>query len=256
MSGGGGKTTSETKADPWEGVRPYLLDLFSRGKQASNQPNQYYPGQTFANQDPLSSEYYARMSDIARNGTPESNQVGDYYGDVLSGKYTGQENPYLNAMIGNMTNTIGADVGDRFAASGGYMGSPGEQQMVSGEVSKAAMPYLFQNYGQERGLQDSAARNLELVDQMNRSSLGGLLQAGQANQQQSQSAIDEAIQRWNYNRDSNWDTLNKYSSILQPGTSFSTQSGQQSGPGTDWGQVAGGSIGTLGTLALMAMMFS
>lgn len=54
--GGGGDTTTVQKADPWEGVQPYLMQAYGQlaGLYGPGQNGpQYFPGQTVAAQDPL-----------------------------------------------------------------------------------------------------------------------------------------------------------------------------------------------------------
>lgn len=253
MSGGGGTTTTEQNNDPWSGVQPYLEDLFKRAFQQSGQPLSYYPGKTYADRDPLTQQYYDAMTNLATNGTAIGNQGEGYISDVLGGKYLGEENPYLDEMVGNLTQTIGADIGDRFAASGGYMGSPGEQQTVAREVSQASIPYLFQAYNQERGAMDNASKTAALYDQLQKGDLSGLLEAGQANEAQQQKGITEAVQRYEYGQQAPWDILSKYSQLIQPGTQFSAQSSEQS-QSPDYVGATGAGVGAASSLALLAFL--
>lgn len=255
MQGGGGKSTQDTTADPWSGVQSYLADLFKRSSAQSQKSESYYPGQTYANIDPSSQKYYDLASQRALNPTAEQAASGNYYKDVLSGKYLGEKNPYMNKITQDMTDTIGASVGSRFANSGGYMGSPGEVQQVAGEVSKAVAPYQFQTYNTERGLQGDAAKQSLVLDQIRKGDLSGLLEAGKAKEGQQQAGMNEAVQRWNYNQQAPWDVLQKYSNMLQPGMQFGSQSStSKTGQSTDWGAVAGGGIGAIGSLALLALL--
>lgn len=253
MAGGGGTTRTEQNADPWEGVQPYLTQLFSSAQKQYNQGSSYYPGQTYANRDSATDAYYQTMINRAIYGSDQENASGNYYSDVLSGKYLGQENPYTKQIVSNLTDEIGSDVGDRFAASGGYMGSPGEHQMVTREVARAAAPYQFQTYNNERNLQNDAAKSNLLLDQLRKGDYSSILEYGKANEQQAQKGIDEAMNRYNYGQESGWDTLQKYSNILQAGTQFSQMSGKQDTP-TDWGQVGGSAAGAIASAVILAML--
>ncbi len=250
MGGGSTKTTQST--EPWKGVQPYLTQLFQRGAAQSNVPSTFYPGTTFAGEDPLTSEYYQALTNLARKGTPIMGEATDYTSDVLGGKYLGEQNPYLKAMLGNLTQEIGKNVGDQFSSSGGYMGSPGEQQTVAGEVSRAAMPYLFSTYGQERQAQGEASKNAILLDQIRKGDLSGLLQAGQAGTAEEQKAIDEARQRYEFGQQEPWQRLQMFGKLLEPGTNFSMTTGKQSGSGADTMGMVGGGISSLASLAMLA----
>ena len=51
MSKGSGSQTQTTKSEPWEGQAPYLRDVFQQAQNLT--PQQFYPGQTYANPDDL-----------------------------------------------------------------------------------------------------------------------------------------------------------------------------------------------------------
>ena len=96
--GGGGSTTQKTSNEPWKEVQPYLKEGYERASDlyAPGEGPQYYPGQTYAPTDPLTtearrmSEYYAR------------NQMGQDVG-AIRGAYgqTIGSNPLMEAFSPN-----------------------------------------------------------------------------------------------------------------------------------------------------------
>lgn len=93
MGGGGGGTTTVQQADPWVGLQPYLNDLYGRSQGLSYNPQQYYPGQTYANWNPYQIDAMAGLLGYAGVGAGQSilqgNPVNTY--NYSQGQYpTGQ----------------------------------------------------------------------------------------------------------------------------------------------------------------------
>lgn len=83
--GGSGKSSTKTevntKSTPWEGVQPYLKDMYSQLGGLMGQPLEFYPGQT-----------YAPMSDYTSSGMTAAT-------DFLNGPYQ----QIFNQATGNMS---------------------------------------------------------------------------------------------------------------------------------------------------------
>jgi len=65
----GGSQTQKTSNEPWKELQPYLKEGYERGSNlyAEGQGPQYYPGQTYAPNDPLTNESRAMQEYYARN---------------------------------------------------------------------------------------------------------------------------------------------------------------------------------------------
>jgi len=250
--GGGQETETTTTSEPWGGVKPYLKDLFKRSQAQSQTGLSYYPDSTVAETSPYTDAYVQALADKGSNGSPLIDDASGYTSDVLAGNYLTDQNPYMENMIGNFTDQIGGAIGDRFAASGGYMGSPGEVQAVTREVSNAALPYLFQDYTSERGNMSDAAKSAGVIDQLDTSNIGLLGQAGSIDQSNNQAILDDLVNRWNYEQQAPWDVLSRYSQLIQPGINFgtSTTSGGTSTAADPMG-MAGAGVNMASSLAML-----
>ena len=89
-------------------------------------------------------------------GNPLLGEAQGYAGDVLSGKYLGEGNPYLAQAMAAARDDIGREVGGAFS-TGGMAGSPMHQQFLTEGWAKATAPLLFQNYENERQNQQQMA---------------------------------------------------------------------------------------------------
>lgn len=250
--GGGQETETTTTSEPWGGVKPYLKDLFKRAQTQSETGLSYYPNSTVAETSPYTDAYIQALADKGSSGSTLVDNASGYTSDVLAGNYLTDQNPYMDEMIGNFTDQIGGAIGDRFASSGGYMGSPSEVQAVTREVSNAALPYLFQDYTSERGNMGEAAKTAGVIDQLDTSNLGLLGQAGNLEQSNNQAVLDDLVNRWNYEQQAPWDVLSRYSQLIQPGLNFGTSTSLNSNttPPDTMSQVGAG-VQTAASLAMM-----
>lgn len=74
--------------------------------------------------------------------------------DTLRGKYLG-ENPYIGGIINNAANTIQGQVQSRFGQAGRNVGGPGAQRQFADTLAQVAPNLMYQNYANERQLQNS-----------------------------------------------------------------------------------------------------
>lgn len=248
---GGGEQKTESTTIPWKGVQPYIKDALERASAESKTDKQYYPEQTYAD---LSGDTLAAQDALRQSGStvdPFTAQSKQYASDTLSGKYLGEENPYLAKMTQTLTDRIGSTVGDRFAASGGYMGSQGEVQTVAREVSEAANPYYFQAYENERNRMGEAAGMAPMFEQLEYADINKLLQSGQITEAQQQKMIDDAKSRWDFEQNEEQNQLSWLADMLGVGTGYqSTSTSSKSSDGGSGAMAAG--AGMISTLALAA----
>lgn len=252
---GGGKQETTTDSSPWEGVQPYLTDLFKQAKTLSKTPSEYYPDSTVAPTSQYTSQYIQALADKANNGSATTDAANQQVQDTLSGKYL-DSNPYTDGMIKNLTKQISGSVGSQFQGSGGYGGSAGERQMVAQTVSDSAMPYLMQNYNTERTNQLDAVKSAMGLDALGTQNLSLLGTAGTTDQAQSQAQLDDLVKRWNYDQQEPWQRLMNYSQLIQPGLSFGTSTSSGTSSPSAMSQ-AGAGLGAASQAAMMmAMLFA
>jgi len=252
---GGGEQT--VKNVPWSGVQPYLKDVFGQAQNLSNQQMEYYPGQTYADLDPLQMQGMFQGLQFA-NGPGQS-----YINSALQSQQSMmnaadvQNNPHVQGMIDISNRSIADDFMQRInpaieggaVAAGQYGGSrQGIAQGLAAEgaaqaAGDASTRILNDAYG--RGL-EAQARGLALSPQtMQLGFLPGQTaeRVGSVLQGQEQRGIDEAMARHNFSQNEGWDRLSRYNQLLNGGLGFSTQTSSMPGGSPVAGALGGAMTG-------------
>ena len=84
----------------------------------------------------------------------------DAYNRVLNGDMTGENNPYLQSLLGTITDRVRNSVGGQFANAGRSFSGAHADALARGMSQGLADP-LFQNYWKERDAQSAAAHDLQ-----------------------------------------------------------------------------------------------
>lgn len=260
MAGGGkGGGSSKSTSTQTVTVPSYLSNEYQYGVNQSRDlydqgAPAYYPGQTVAGFTPT--QLAAQNSTIARasNGSPLVGAAQDYLTNTINGDNL-NGNPYLDDLMKTYAAKANSQVNGQFNASG-RLGSGSNVATASKAISDATLPYLFQNYQNERGLQQGAAGMAPALANQDYIDLSALGQVGDVQQQQNQAGINADVDRYNYtqNAPSNW--LDQYlNRINQSGAGrLTTTTGEQT---TKSGGGSGGLLGALGTgLSLAATLGS
>lgn len=122
------------------------------------------------------------MIEKYRQGDAGVNAGRNYNVDVLSGKYLGQGNPYLQQMI----DQSGGDVRNQTQAALGLKGLTGGSDyagLIADRVSKNSLGLRYQDYGNERNNMATAAGQapgMAAADVIQIAPMMAALQAGQA----------------------------------------------------------------------------
>lgn len=279
MSGGGGSTTTTQKADPWEGVQPYLKDAFANFVGQGSQTPSYYPGQTYAGFQPMQEEAMSGMMDYA--GGP---QLGGMIGnaqDALNFGLTSYQDPESNPVIGKyvesairpLTQAYKGAVGNTIAGNAvGAGGLGGSRQGVAeglatqsyldaaGDVSSG----IYQDaYGKGLDAMKSSMAMSPMMAQFGQMPYDIANQVGGAYQGMDQNAINEAMQRYGFNQDAGFNRAGSILNTLQ-GTPWGQSSStgpnpNQSNPLSNMmgGAMGGGALGgMLGAAPLSAGLFA
>jgi hypothetical protein len=131
----GSKTTNE----PWKGAQPYMLG-------AANTLNDAY-GRNAGNIQGAADSVGALLPDAIsayKAGTPHLTAAQNYNTDVLSGKYLGQGNPYLNDIIANSGNDVKNQVQASMGARG-LVGGSDYANAIANQVSKNSLGLRYQD---------------------------------------------------------------------------------------------------------------
>jgi len=264
MSGGGGstKSTTNTTAEPWEGVQPYLKDMYSDAQGLYDQGGpQYYPGQTFAPASGLEQMGQAQMLGYANNAMPQifGNLTNAY--SSASNATDVANNPYVNNMADtiqrrlgdNLTENIMPKIGRGAVAAGQFGGS--RQGIMEGQAiegtQQATGDALAQLYGDayNTGL-DAQVKSLGFGPSVMQAGLlpsAAMGNVGQWITGQNQQAIDADMMRFGYNQNLPYQNLDWLNSVYSgvPWGSSSTATGNNGGmsSGQQAASLAGGLLG-------------
>lgn len=243
MSGGGGKTKEQTTTvnqSPWSEQIPLwktsyqrLNDLYKAGGLRINP----YPGQTVAHLSPETEQAWGMMAERAQGGSPLNAAAKGYYGDVLGGKYLGQDAPGFGSVLDRVRNGVNANF-----ALGGRYGSGAH----SAAVAQGLGSVLNDAYQAERSRMDAAAQVAPQLAQQDYFDAQQLAQIGDRREAHLQDLINSEIERYNALQQAPLNELALYQNLIGGqlgGTQSTTQPVQRSG-GNPW-QVGAGIIGSV-----------
>lgn len=171
----GGSTTATQTNEPWVGVQPYLGGLYAG---ARNVAAQGYPTDVMG----------ALRSRAA--GSPVDQEAQNLAASTLRGDYL-NSNPFTQGAVSDAMGQAQSRINSQFA--GNNFGSSAHQEWLGRGLMNSAMPYLNQNYENERGRQFAALSQAPALQGMDYQNIGA----------QQQAAFMP------------WDFLGRYSQILQ-----------------------------------------
>ncbi len=211
MSGDSGK--QETQSEPWGGVQPYLRQAY-KGAQRDilNTPREFFPGQTYVGFAPETEQALAAQTARAQSN-PLLGQAQDYTSATLAGDYLGQ-NPYLEGLSDSVLSSVMPQVSSQFGGASGRFGSPAMAEALGRGVSRGMAPYLFQEYGAERGRMQDAARMAPGMAQADYFDIGQLANVGAQRQGLEQQALQDEINRFNFAQQEPTQRLQDFMGIL------------------------------------------
>jgi hypothetical protein len=243
MSGGGGgsKTQKVTQSEtPWSEQIPLWKNSYKRlnslYKSGALRVNPY-PGQTVASISPETSQAWNMISNRAQAGSPLNNLSKGYVGDVLSGKYLGQDAPGFSSVLDRTRNAVNATY-----SLGGRYGSGAHNTAVAQGVGGV----LNDAYQAERDRMDAAAQFAPQLAQQDYFDAQQLAQIGSQRQAHLQNLINAEIQRYNALKQAPINELALYQDFIggNVGGTRTTTQPVMSNDAEPW-QVGAGIIGSL-----------
>lgn len=226
--GGGGDITQDTTADPWSGIQPYLLSSAAKMNTAAGNVPEYYPGQTYAPWDP--NQVAAMQGQLNYAASPEMNAtIANGLQAVNSGLDAPNvyDNPalqsYVDAAVRPLTQAYQEQIlpGIRDQAEM-YGGAGSRTGLAEGTAARSYMdaiasttaPIYSQAYGQ--GLEQQRYMGALMPQMLSTGLMPWQIQAGVGAQQQgmSQQAINEAMARYDYNMNADYNRYKDYYSTL------------------------------------------
>lgn len=242
MSGGGGSKTQKVveSSTPWAEQVPLwktsyqrLNELYKSGGLRINP----YPGQTVAPVSPETGQAWAMAANRAQAGSPLNQLSKGYIGDVLSGRYLGQDAPGLSTVLDRARDAVNATY-----SLGGRYGSGAHDAAVA----RGLGGILNDAYQAERNRMDAAAQFAPQLAQQDYFDAQQLAQVGGQRQAHMQDLINAEIQRYNALQQAPVNELALYQNFIGGnigGTQTSMQP-VQGGSANPW-QIGAGIIGSL-----------
>lgn len=236
----GSKQTGEqvTKQVPWDAQQPYLIDLFQKAKQASEQTS-----------TPTADQTAALNSIRGLQNSPYLTQAADYYNSVMNNGITpnknpmlGMDNPYLNRAISDAQGDVSSRINSQFNQNA--FGGTAHQQTLARELGRVSNDMRMTDYGRQQGLyENDVTRNLQ-SQQFNRSA-GLNAASGLQNVYQNQFMAPNALYQMSQNyQNQPFNALQNYSNVVRGNYGGSTSSPIYSNPylGALGGAMAGSQI--------------
>ena len=242
--GGGGPQTSEsrTRLDPT--IRPFVEYGLNEAQNLyqTNTP-EYFAGQTYV--DPSAQTEFALNSaeQIARGGNPLVSGALQQQQDVISGKYL-QNNPYFNQALAGASQGATQTYNDAIKAAQGGASMAGRYGSgASADIQNRAASTLattlankygdlaYQNYANERGMQNTAATNAPTLSQARYQDVNQLMNVGKVREDYSQQALEDQIARFEFEQNKPYNKLQAYLSAAYGAPTGQVTTTQTSGGG-------------------------
>lgn len=246
-SGGGGSSTTKTSSELDPTVRPFVEYGLNEAKALYQQPGPtYYPGQTYIGPSAQTSASLQAAQQRALAGSPlqqagQAQQLG-----TIGGQYLSAGNPYLTQALAGPTQAATQAYNDAIKAAQGTASMAGRYGSgVSADIQNRAAQTLsntlankygelaYQNYATERGLQNQAALNAPQMAAADYADIQQLANVGKTAEGYQQTALQSAIDRYNYEQNLPYQKLSSYlgAAYGSPMGQVSTSQQQSSGGG-------------------------
>jgi hypothetical protein len=173
-----GVTTGHTEQNPYAASEPLLQSIIDQAQSVGIAGTNLSPTETAALQGvtgaaETAAGFAPQITQLAADkfngagfgaGEGEINNAYDMaksaYERVLSGDMTGENNPYLQTLLGTIQDRVRNNVGSAFANAGRSFSGAHAGALAEG-MSKGMADPLFQNYWKERDAQMGAAQGLQ-----------------------------------------------------------------------------------------------
>ena len=234
---GGGSSTPSTQVvtqqsqEPWGGQQPFLKRGFSEAEKIfEGDKPQYFPGQTTVPFSPQTEQALGMTEARALQGSPltpaaQNTVLGTVGGDYLSGSpfFQGAFDAQVRPAVEQYRNITVPGINSAFA-SATRTGSGAHQQAqqtaadtFARALSDTAGKLAYQNYGQERGLQQQAAFQAPGLAQADYLDPGQLGVVGTQREALGQAQLQDEINRFNFGQNVEANKLAEYMGLVGGG---------------------------------------
>ena len=240
--GGGGQSTTNNNLDP--NVVPYVKDALSeQQKLYQGGAPEYYGGQTYLNPNEQQKQAINQLTANANINNPMLQNATNLNNQMINGDFL-TNNPNFDAVMA----TAGRKATDAYnnamtntnsqASMSGRYGSDAHARMASNNSSNLAQSladtagqYAYQNYATERGNQINAMNNAGTIANNQNIGANNLMNAGNAQAQFDQTALNADIARHDYGQNANQQHLSNYTNAVWGAPMGSTSTSSNSGGG-------------------------
>lgn len=238
MGGGGGGSSTTSGLDPT--LQPYVTYGLEEAKKQYQAPGaQFFQGQTYVSPSAATQEAINTAAARARAGSPLTEAAQAETLGIIKGRGV---NPFLEGALAGTNRqaqeayTQGVQGLQSKASSMGRYGSGalnqqiGQAQDIFGRnLAETSGKLAYESAEAERNRQMQAIKDAPQMAQADYQDIQKLLTAGQATESYDQKALQDAINRWNYEQTAPERKLaqftNLFTSVPAGGTSTTTQSG-------------------------------
>jgi len=241
--GGGGTSTTTNQLDPT--VAPYVSYGLGEAKNLYQTTSpEYYAGQTYVSPSAQTTTALSQAEARAKAGNPLLPSAQQEQQDVISGKYL-NSNPYFEKALAGAAQGATTNYMDAIkAAQGGASMSGRYGSGVSADIQNRAANTLsqtlankygdlaYQNYANERGMQNTAAINAPALAAADYADIQQLANVGKTKEDYAQTALQSDIDRFNFEQNKPYQKLSAYLGAAYGapmGNVSTTQSQQKSG---------------------------
>lgn len=158
----GGNTTSAQSNSPWGPVQQYWPGSYELANRAANQGY------------PASQQSQAMLRARGLAGTPGLQEANNLNTATLRGDYL-NSNPFTQGAVQDAMGMAKSQINSQF--SGNNFGSSAHQEWLGRGLMNASLPYLNQNYENERGRQYASMSQLPALQGLDYQNLQALQQA-------------------------------------------------------------------------------
>jgi hypothetical protein len=259
-------STTTNEIDPM--LKPYVEFGLGEAKRLyESQSPSYFPGQTYVDPSQTTLSALQAAEQRATAGSPLLRQAQEQTARTAGGDYLGG-NPFFQGAFNPAAKAAQQSYYDAIqnvtskAASAGRYGSGAYGQLTdraggtfAGALTDTAGKLAYQNYADERARQEAATAQLPALAQADYGDIQRLLAVGQGREAYSQTALQDQINRYNYEQNLPQAKLSSYLSGVYGAPSGGTTTSNQPIYSNPSQQAFGNLLGLGGTSALLYSAF-
>jgi len=220
-SGGGGSSQTTNELDPT--VRPFVEYGLNeaKGLYQTDTP-QYYGGQTYVGPSAQTQAALQAAQNRALAGNPLLPAAQQQQQDVIGGQYL-QNNPYFNQALAGAAQGATQNYNDAIMAAQGGASMAGRYGSgASADIQNRAATTLantlsnkygelaYQNYANERGMQNAAAQYAPTLAQADYADISQLANVGKTAEDYQKTALQADIDRFNFEQNKPYQKLSSF----------------------------------------------